>query len=287
MRVGRVSAVWVDEQGEGRLVERLALERDGAAYDVASLAEAWRVDPDAALPGLRERSSGELAQRAWTTGALGSFDARLVAGERPEVSLLPAWSYSWLSPVDPERSQVFVWHESAAERAPLGAWWVAPRASVMGPDAPSDDLAASHPALGFALRAAGASSGALERVAAVCLAALRTRPPAPVGSTTWLAAAQLGPWLTSLDEALRSGSLALKLGGARADLSAHGLAHALEARLPRLGPHADEGDVAIVPLAQLGAELSPTLLSAAALLEGRGLGKLPLRGRDRARLAPP
>ncbi len=286
MRVGRVSAVWVDEQGEGRLVERLALERDGAAYDVASLAEAWRVDPDAALPGLRERSSGELAQRAWTTGALRSFDARLVAGERPEVSLLPAWSYSWLAPVDPERSQVFVWHESAAERHPLGAWWVAPRARVMGPDVPFDDLAASHPALGFALCAASTSGRALERVAAVCLAALHTWPQAPVGSTAWIAAAQLGPWLTSLDEALRSGSLALKLSGARADLPAHLLALALEARLPSLGPHADEGDLAVVPLAHLGAELPTAMLSAATLLEGRGLGKLPVRGRAFT-LAPP
>ncbi len=268
MRVGRVAAVQVDEQGEARLVERLALERDGAAYDVASLAEAWRLGSDALLPGLGERSSGELAQRAWATDALRSFDARLVAGERPEASLLPAGSYSWLAPV--ERSQVFVRHESTLPLSPHGAWWVVPRASVIGPDAPHDDLASARPALGFALRAAGTSSGALERVAAVCLAWLCTRPQAPVGSTSWLAAARIGPWLTSLDEALRSGSLALKLDGQRADLASSSLAHALDA-LP--APHADEGDLALVPLAHLGAELVATVQ-----LEGRSLGKLFLRG---------
>lgn len=98
MRIARVLYAPDDEPP----IPRLALERDGALYDVGTLDRIFGTpyDPDL-CPGAEDFHTRVLALGG---AGLDALDARLLAGERPSDARLLPGTFLWLPPCDPDRA---------------------------------------------------------------------------------------------------------------------------------------------------------------------------------------
>ncbi|MFT3775530.1 MAG: fumarylacetoacetate hydrolase family protein [Minicystis sp.] len=111
----RIARVLREDPDESSALPLLALERDGALYDVGELDRVFGTpyDPDL-FPGATDFHTRVIALGA---AGLQALDERLRAGERPtEARLLPG-SFVWLPPCDTER----VLHVQLAAYDPPGS----------------------------------------------------------------------------------------------------------------------------------------------------------------------
>jgi hypothetical protein len=98
----RIARVLREDPEECEVLPVLALERDGALYDVGALDRLFGTpyDPDV-FPGSTDFHTRLVALDG---AGLDVLDARLRAGERPsEARLLPG-TFTWLPPCDPDRA---------------------------------------------------------------------------------------------------------------------------------------------------------------------------------------
>lgn len=136
MRIARVLPVpraSSDEGGETAATPIVALERDGALYDVAALE---RLRDTAWSPARFEHSSDFHTRVVALGGAgLGELDEALLRGERPsEARLLPG-SFLWLPPCDPERAVYVQLDAYAGPATDEPSYWLGNARGFLGHDA--------------------------------------------------------------------------------------------------------------------------------------------------------
>lgn len=110
MRIARVLACF-DETRQGAACPIVALERDGALYDVAELERVF----DTAYSPERFAASSDFHTRviALSCAGLDELDDRLKCGDRPTSARLFSESFVWLAPCDDARA-LYVQLERAA-----------------------------------------------------------------------------------------------------------------------------------------------------------------------------